>query len=241
MMNPYYHQIANYYDLLMTSGYFDHVLMSEIIHSIIKPRHRLLELGVGSGLMVQELLKLDNSYEITGIDISSAMLDIARERLPSSVSLLECDVTHMQLDHRFEAAVSSGGTWVLIESPEGLMVGTHLYSREEDLQGLRNVAVHLEPGSIFLLTVHAMHVDRELALRDGIVYSQKVERNDDHSLDRFSVQKTYSFHQDGKTLAEETLTLGFYRDTSFPRLFEEAGFRLLGMAADDKVFILEKQ
>lgn len=240
-MNTYYYQIANYYDLLMTSGYFDHALMSELIHSMLKPRHHVLELGVGSGLMVHELLKLDTSYEITGIDISSTMLDIARERLPSSVSLIECDVKHMQLGHRFEAAISSGGTWVLIESPEGLMLGTHLYSREEDLQGLRNVAAHLEPSGILLLTVHAMHVDRELALRDGIVYSQKVERNDDPSPDRFSAQKTYSFHRDGKTLAEETLTLGFYYDTSFPRLFEEAGFKLLGMAANDKVFVLEKQ
>ena len=234
-----YQGIAHYYDLLMNGGYYDHESMGRIIQSAIGQRKRLLELGIGTGLLTQSLLNLDSSVDITGIDFSPAMLSIAKRRLPSGVPLIECDVAEMSLGRKFEVAFSSGGTWVIIQSSEGLMLGTHLFNHQKDVQGLRNVAAHLEPGGLLLLSVHPPHEERDIELVDGIVYSQKIEDNSDMS-DHFAREKSYYFKKNGNILAEETLTLGFYKDTLFPRMLADAGFEPLGMTDADKFFVYEK-
>lgn len=75
----YYHGIADYYDLLMDGGYYNHESMAKSIQSAIGQRKKLLELGIGTGRLVEELLRLDSSYDLVGIDFSGAMIEIAKE------------------------------------------------------------------------------------------------------------------------------------------------------------------
>jgi len=235
----HYQEIAHYYDLLMNGGYYDHESMARIIQSTIGQRKRLLELGIGTGLLTRELLKIDSSYSITGIDFSIAMLKIAKERLPSHVPLIECDVAKMNLGCKFEVAFSSGGTWVIIQSSEGLMLGTHLFDHKKDFQGLQNVAAHLEPEGLLLLSIHPPHEERDIELANGIVYSQKIQ-GDSKMSDHFALDKSYYFKKDGNILAEETLTLGFYKEILFLPMLAEAGFEPLGMTDSEKFFIFKK-
>lgn len=170
----YYHGIADYYDLLMDGGYYNHESMAKSIQSAIGQRKKLLELGVGTGRLAQELLRLDSSYNLVGIDFSAAMIEIAEERLPNDVLLVECDVAKMSLDRKFDAAISSGGTWVITQSDDELLLGTHLFNQENDIRGLQNVSNHLEMGGLLLLSVHPPHENRDIKLQDEIVYSQKI-------------------------------------------------------------------
>lgn len=235
----HYNEIVRYYDLLMDSGYYDHKSMGRTIQSLIGQRKRLLELGIGTGRLAEVLLKLDSNYDITGIDFSPAMLDLAKKRLPSHVSLIECDVAEMNLDRKFNVAISNGGTWVIIQSNSGLLLGTHLFNRQKDISGLQKVADHLELGGLLLLSVHQPHENRDLELTDGIVYSQKIE-GDSGISDHFSLDKTYYFKKNGNILAEETLTLGFYKDTVFFKMLTDVGLKPLGMMDNEKFFICEK-
>src|SRR4051812_23582726 len=61
----------------------------------------LLELACGTG-SVLELLARD--YDVTGVDLSPAMLALARERLPN-VPLVEGDMTTLDLGETFDAVV----------------------------------------------------------------------------------------------------------------------------------------
>lgn len=74
-----YTSITDYYDLLMTQGYYDYQAMAKAVYSLMKDRQKVLELGVGTGLLAEKLLLLAPESEFTGVDITSSMLDIARK------------------------------------------------------------------------------------------------------------------------------------------------------------------
>ncbi|MBO9999793.1 MAG: class I SAM-dependent methyltransferase [Cyanobacteria bacterium SID2] len=235
----YYQGIADYYDLLMDGGYYNYELLATAICSAIGQRKRILELGIGTGQMAQALLKVDSTYDFVGIDFSPAMIEIAKKRLSNSIPIIECDVAEMNLNRRFDAAISSGGTWVIIQSSNELLLGTHLFNQENDFRGLQNVANHLDRGGLLLLSVHPPHEDRDLDLTNGIIYSQRIGKYNGGS-DHFFLEKTYSFHKQESLLAEETLTLGFYRDTVFLKMLADVGFNPLGMTNAEKFFVFEK-
>lgn len=195
--------------------------------------------GVGTGRLARELLTLDSTYDLVGVDFSPAMLEIAKTRLPDRVPVIECDGAEMQLGRKFDAAISSGGTWVIIQSPNELQLGTHLFDHKKDLCGLQNVARHLDPGGLLLLSVHPPHKDREIQLADGIVYSQTIDGRAGTS-EHYSLEKSYYFKRNGKMLAEETLTLGFYNSKMFLRMLADVGFEPLGMTETEKSFIFER-
>lgn len=144
----------------------------------------------------------------------------------------------MSLDRKFDAAISSGGTWVITQSDDELLLGTHLFNQENDIRGLQNVSDHLEKGGLLVLSVHPPHENRNIQLQDEIVYSQKIGQYEES--DHFSIQKTYSFTRKGSVLAEETLTLGFYKETLFYKMLADVGFKPLGMTDDGKFFKFEK-
>ena len=235
----YYQEIAHYYDLLMDGGYYDHELLATAIRSTIGQRKRVLELGIGTGRLAQALLKIDSTYDLVGIDFSPEMIEMAKKRLPNNIRLVECDVAKMNLECKFDAAISSGGTWVIVQSNNELLLGTHLFNRENDFCGLKNVAAHLEPGGILVLSVHPPHEDRDINLANGIIYSQKIGKYNGDS-DHFFIEKTYSFTKNDSLLAEETLTLGFYKKTVFLKMLADVGFKPKGMTENGKFFVFEK-
>lgn len=237
-MTPY-QEIAYYYDMLMNANYYNHESLAKEVQSVLGSRKKLLELGVGTGLFAQELLKIDSSYDITGIDFSPEMLKIAKERLPDSCHLVEDDVAEMSLDCKFDAAISSGGTWVIIKSNDEFLLGTHLHDHEKDVSSIQNVAERLYPGGLLLLSVHSPHKDLEINLDNDIVYSQKIEKHTETS-DHFSFKKYYYFKKNEEMLAEESITLGFYKDSLFPEMLANAGLEPLGMTDSEKFFIYKK-
>ena len=234
-----YTQISDYYDLLMRAGYYDHHALAKAAHATMGVRTRVLELGVGTGLFAQHLATAGEDYEITGIDFTASMLEIARDRVSIGTELIEADVACMDLGRQFDAAISSGGVWVVIKDDE-FMLGTHLQDYEDDVQGLRNVADHLEPGGLLLLSIQDMHHDLDQELDDGIVYSQRVSRPDDVDEDHFTITKQYRFTRGSEVLAEETLNLGFYRRTMMDCILDRAGFALDGTDDEGRFFVYEK-
>ena len=223
----------------MDGGYYNHEFLATSIQSRIGERQKVLELGSGTGQMAKALLQANSTYDLVGIDFSPEMIEIANQRLSHSIPIIHCDVAEMNLDRKFDAAISVGGTWVIVKSENELLLGTHLYNQEKDLRGLQNVADHLDIGGLLLLSVHSPHEDREVELENGIIYSQKIGKGNGDS-DHFSREKTYSFSKQATVLAKETLTLGFYKDTVFLKMLADVGFKHLGMADAEKFFILEK-
>lgn len=112
----------------------------------LKPKMRLLDVGCGTGRHAIELAKA--GVEVTGIDISPAMLAVAREKAAEAgvnVEWIEADATAWQGPGSFDAAIClcEGGFGLVNHNEDPV---TH------DLNILRNISASLKPGSPFILT-----------------------------------------------------------------------------------------
>ena len=72
-----YTNMAGYYDLIMTSGYYDY---DQIVSQLMQKANfrRVLEIGCGTGLIIEALAKRRPDVEIAGIDLTQAMQHILR-------------------------------------------------------------------------------------------------------------------------------------------------------------------
>ncbi len=76
---------------------------------MVVPNQSIIEIGVGTGLLLEQLLKIDPQYNLTGMDHTAAMLEIAKERLGDRAKLFEADIISMSIPEEFDVAISNGG------------------------------------------------------------------------------------------------------------------------------------
>ena len=107
----------------------------------------LLEIACGTGALLAQFAK---RYEVTGLDVSQAMLRIARKRLPG-VRLHRQSMAGFELDRRFDVIVC------LYDSIN------HLLTFDEWVETFRAAERHLDPGGVFLFDVNTEHKLETLA------------------------------------------------------------------------------
>jgi ubiquinone/menaquinone biosynthesis C-methylase UbiE len=81
-----YTNMSSYYDVIMTSGYYDY---TQIVDDLNRhgPFTHILEIGCGTGLILEEFGRRNSDARITGIDLTEAMLSQARKRLEAFPSI----------------------------------------------------------------------------------------------------------------------------------------------------------
>ncbi len=68
----------------------------------------VLDIGCGTGELLQQLQQLNSRLELHGLDLSKEMLARAKEKLPSSIKLREGDVINIPFDdNTFDVVVST--------------------------------------------------------------------------------------------------------------------------------------
>ncbi len=240
-ITDYYDGITDYYDLLMTQGYYDYQGMAAVVHSLMKDgRKKILELGVGTGLFAEKLLALAPEAEFSGVDITVSMLNIAKKRLGEWGKLVEADIYDMNLQETFDIAVSSRGVWVISQRGDRTDLRNHTKDISQDIKGLINVAKHLRPDGLFLLSVQGEHKSYQQNLPTGIVYSQEIEKiaeNDEIE----SIEKSYFFKKDGEILAQQKLKLSYIKQWKKEEIMEQAGFTFVGIHDSKKFHVYKKQ
>ena len=102
----------------------------------------LLELACGTGRALLPLAR--RGFQLTGVDVSPAMLAIARGRLQEAgldgrVRLVQQDMRDLDLGGRFNLA------FALVNS------FSHMLTLDDQLAALAAVRRHLEPGGILIL------------------------------------------------------------------------------------------
>lgn len=234
-----YTDITDYYDLLVTQGYYNYQKMAEAVYSVMQGNEKVLDLGVGTGLLAEELLKLAPECEFTGVDITASMLEIARKRLGENVKLVEADVMKMDLQETFDMAISSGGVWIISQRGDKNNLGTHGGDIELHLQGLTNLAKHIRKDGLVLLNLQAFQANKETHLPDGIVYSQEVKKISEDEENEL-IEKSYFFKRNGEILAQQQLILGYIKEWKKEELMEKAGFAFVGADQHQKFHIYKK-
>lgn len=175
-----YTKMAEYYDTIMLSGYYDYESIArniEYLHS----GSSLLEIGCGTGLILERLVKQTQLHSLTGIDLTGAMLDIAEKRLNGygKVQLFEQNVVTLQLPELYDTAFSYGGPWYFSKRDDGLCFISHLPEHADNERSLENLSNHIRPGGSLLLGIQGPHYDYSKSISNGMTYSQKIIPTDE--------------------------------------------------------------
>lgn len=229
-MSNKYTDITDYYDLWITSGYYDYENLAKEAVSIVGNGCKVIELGVGTGLLAEKYIETDPTCYFTGIDFTRSMLEIAKERLGDRATLIEADVVTMDLNATFDVAISNGGVWVSYDCGDRSEVGSLIPNPEDNFQGLANVAGHLREGGLLLLNVQQPHEDYDKNLSPEIVYSQSVEELE-NTKDYRVVKKSYFFKKDEEIVATEQHKISLYKEEAYRKMFEKAGFDFLKISS----------
>ncbi len=101
-----YDDIAGLYDAFWSDWYLPAALppLEKLLFSFLSVGAQVLDVCCGSGHVTQELVR--RGYQVTGIDNSAALIEIARRKLPG-VTFYVRNVEEMNFDGRFEAALST--------------------------------------------------------------------------------------------------------------------------------------
>ena len=153
-MMAVYDLLAPHYDAV--TG--DSAAEAAFIHDIIERRHRpaatLLDLGCGTGSVTTLLA---GAYQVSGLDISPAMLAVAREKLPTGTQLHLADMTSFRLDARFD---------VVLCAYQGI---NHLLSLAAWQATFDRAWDHLNRGGLFVFDITTVSQLERMAAGPGIV------------------------------------------------------------------------
>jgi SAM-dependent methyltransferase len=96
-----YDAFARFYDAVQGNGADRAEYVRGLIAAHRPPARTVLELACGTGSV---LARLRPEYEVTGLDRSRAMLEIATAKLPG-IRLIEGDMTSFDLEERFDVVL----------------------------------------------------------------------------------------------------------------------------------------
>lgn len=103
----------------------------------LRPKGKVLDLGCGAGDPIAIYLQ-QSGFEVTGVDISSAMIELARDRMPRG-DWREGDMRSLALGERFDGIIAWNSFFHLTPA--------------EQRSTLRRIAEHLVPGGRLMVTV----------------------------------------------------------------------------------------
>jgi ubiquinone/menaquinone biosynthesis C-methylase UbiE len=168
---------AQFYDL-------DYAYFVEDLHLVQQFAARcgspLLELGCGTGRLLLPLAAA--GYQVTGVDLSPEMLEIARRKvqdqgLEGQVSLVQQDMRKLNLEDRYHMAFAAINTFM------------SLADTRDQVAALTRIREHLVPGGLLLLDLFNPDLCRLLDAQGQLVLEKVMaEPETGHSLIKFRSQ-----------------------------------------------------
>ncbi|MCE2853124.1 MAG: class I SAM-dependent DNA methyltransferase [Roseiflexaceae bacterium] len=182
--------------------------------------HTLLNLGCGGG---KNMANLKQHYTVTGVDISSAMLDLARQLNPTC-TFVEADMRTCHLAQSFDA--------ILIDDAI-----TYMTSRADLTRVFRTASDHLAPGGVMVVTPDHLvetfqqndtHVSHASASHKpahlDVVFVENYYDPDPHD-DTFESTFLYLIREHGiLRVVQDHSTLGLFTAAVWREALQECGF-----------------
>lgn len=168
---------ARFYDLDYGDMEADLLMIEQFAARCGSP---VLELACGTGRVLLPLAR--QGYQVTGVDVSPAMLAVARskvaaEDLADRVTLVEGDMKALDLAGRFNLVFVAVNSFM------------HLLTTDDQLAALTRIRQHLNPGGLLVLDLFNPDLGRLLDFR-GQLGLEKVMTDPEtgHRLMRFHTQ-----------------------------------------------------
>lgn len=209
---------AEDYDLIYQGLPYDEqaALLTAAVRARRPDAATLLEVGCGTG---QFLVRLQDSFDVEGLDISAEMLDVARRRTPG-IPLHRGDMRTFDLGRKFDAVLC-------LFSSIGYMVTL------ADLRGaLANMARHLDDGGVLIVdpwfTPNGLisgYVGANLERRDkGYVVARLSETTVDDRVSVMNLHHLVGSAEQGVRYYVERHEMGLFSDAEYARIFVDLGF-----------------
>lgn len=183
----------------------------------------VLELGCGSG---QLTYRLDQTYDVTGVDAAEEMLAIARHR--TGAELVQANICDLDLEQRYDAVVMLGRTL------------THMTTDEDVQNAMNSISEHLEEGGILILDSFDKRgiqeqEDTEQYTVDGMTIRRENRSHDfDEEAGTWTWNATYrvSDATGERQVFEDEMTLRSFTRNELEKHLGVAGFEVLQQYAN---------
>jgi ubiquinone/menaquinone biosynthesis C-methylase UbiE len=152
-----YQKYSGVYDLFLPNYERFFQVIEETIQEYSHNPQSLLELACGTGNILQHFV---NKYEVSGIDISTSMLEQAKKKLPD-VPLYEMDMANLKLGRKFDVVVC------MYDSIN------HLLEYKDWIMMFKCVHNHLNPGGVFIFDMNTSERLDRLAQLPGFVQQKE--------------------------------------------------------------------
>jgi ubiquinone/menaquinone biosynthesis C-methylase UbiE len=190
---------------------------------------RILELACGSGRVLLPLAQA--GYELTGVDSSEAMLQLARQTLTDAGVIQHCtlvrqDIRKLQLEQKFRLGFIALGSFA------------HLTLRQEQREALTAARAHLSRGATFILDIsnadarymedlsgQVLH-QGSWQQEDGTMLTHFVSPASAHNRHLLELTHFYERHQQGGPVQRTVITthLALFERGEIELLLEQTGF-----------------
>ncbi|GCE14096.1 class I SAM-dependent DNA methyltransferase [Tengunoibacter tsumagoiensis] len=190
---------------------------------------KILELACGSGRAMLPLAQ--EGYEVTGVDSSARMLELARQTLQTANvsghwTLVQQDISSLQLGQKFRLAFIALGSF------------GHITSRQKQQQVLAATRAHLSPGATFIVDISnadARYMENLSGQvlhqgtwhgKDDIYYTHFVSPASSITTHLLEMTHFYEQHRQGGPVQRTTVTTSLYlfEKSEIELLLEQAGF-----------------
>ena len=205
MINDQYDKIAKFYDDFVQKNR-DYSQIATEFSQIIGSARNLLDIGIGTGLVVEHLLQIEPEYKVTGIDTSKDLLEQAQVRLGNKVDLYHQSVSQLDIYKQFDLAYSRGGAWTFVSNQESkVFLASHIFNTDEIKKSFQCIADCLRTGGSLMISYSNAYGDNYVEMDNGMVHKRvaKTKVIDD----QLYTLLDYLFYQSDELLAEQKLKL----------------------------------
>jgi len=181
-----------------------------------RPAATLLDIGCGGG---KNVLNLNRDFEVTGLDLSPAMLAQAKELNPGC-TFVQGDMRTFRLGQAFDAVLMDDAI-------------SHMNCRADFMSAFRTAYAHLHPGGVLIatpdVTIETFQQNKTTATpatRDGleVVFVENVY-DPDHTDEQYETTILYLIRDHGRLRIEtEHWTMGIFSLDVWRHVLRETGF-----------------
>ncbi|MDJ1184963.1 class I SAM-dependent methyltransferase [Roseofilum casamattae] len=204
MPTDLYQGMSDFYNAFVQHNRDYRAIATELIDLFGDAKH-ILDVGIGTGLLAEQILQLQPDLTIVGIDTSASLLAQAREGLGDRVELYCEDISNLHLDKAFDLAYSRGGAWAFVKDGDTWLLASHILELDAIERSFARVADHLcNGGRLVILSSNSNHSKQEQENND-ILFERSV-RNDRIG-DRQYLTLNYRCYDSSKLVGEQEIRM----------------------------------
>lgn len=217
-MKPY-ERLSKLYDKdwgKYSSKYME--LISNVIENYNLNVHSVLDVACGTGILASELY--NRNFEVSGINISEDMINIAREN-SKGIDFQVSDMSEFTFDKKFQVITCA------FDSINYLTCDVKLEKT------LRNIFLHLDDNGVFIFDINTptLYEERHFGVIDRSFDEIKLKQILEYDKEYKIGKATFDFGNDGS----ETHTQKAYSADEMDKFLLESGFQIMSRYKDFKL------